>query len=263
MIVYQSENSSRPYNCDITHYEDFSYVAHLHKDLELVYVEHGTVRMTVENRVTELSPGDFALILPSQIHSYLTVGEHSTALVIVFAEEYVPEFCRALSKKTAETNRFRMNEEDSAFLLRKLRAIRSIESERILLSACFSLATAAFLSEVPLAESTGESKSNLLLHRMLFYVSEHFRENITLDGMARALGYETHYISRCFHTHLDKNFKQFVNEYRINYAKLLISGSADRMTMTEIAFASGFQSVRNFNRAYKSIEGTEPRQHIR
>ena len=95
---------------------------------------------------------------------------------------------------------------------------------------------------------------------MLLYISEHYRENITLESMARELGYESHYISRCFHTHLSKNFKEFVNEYRIHYAKHLIS-SPERMTMTEIAFLSGFQSVRNFNRVYKSIEGTEPRRH--
>jgi transcriptional regulator GlxA family with amidase domain len=29
--------------------------------------------------------------------------------------------------------------------------------------------------------------------------------------------------------------------------------------MTEIAFTCGFRSVRNFNRAYRAIEGAEPR----
>lgn len=262
MIIYQRENSSKPYNCDITYYHDFSYVTHLHKDFELVYVARGAVRMTVESRVTVLTEGDFALILPSQIHSYAT--DHSSeALVAVFAEEYVPEFCRAISKKTAETNVFRMNEDDRAFFLRRIASVGGEPHRRILLSAVLSLACAAFLNEVPLVPSEGESKSNLLLHRILFYVSEHYRENITLEGMARALGYESHYISRCFHTHLAKNFKQFVNEYRINYAKHLIASSGGLMTMTEIAFASGFQSVRNFNRVYRSVEGVEPRRHLR
>ena len=259
MIVYQRENSSKPYNCDITYYDDFSYIAHLHKDFELVYVAEGSVHMTVENRTTVLSCGDLALILPSQIHRYETETS-SKALVAVFAEDYVPEFCKAISKKTTESNVFRMEDEDRTLLLRKL---GSRNPSRLTLSACFSLAAAAFLDAVTLIDAEGETKSSLLLHRILLYISEHYRENITLEGMARALGYESHYISRCFHTHLSKNFKQFVNEYRINYAKHLIATASGRMTMTEIAFASGFQSVRNFNRVYKSIEGTEPRKGAR
>ena len=259
MIVYQRENSSKPYNCDITFYDDFSYVTHLHKDLEFVYVAEGSLRMTVENRTSELSAHELALILPSQIHSYeRTVG--AKALVAVFAEDYVPEFCRAISKKTAKSNVFHMESAECALLLRKL---GGANPSRLTLSACFSLACAAFLDEIPLVPSEGESKSKLLLHRMLFYISEHYRENITLEGMAKALGYESHYVSRCFHADLGKNFKQFVNEYRINYAKHLIATESGRMSMTEIAFASGFQSVRNFNRVYQKLEGTEPRRGVR
>ena len=256
MIIYQSENSSRPYNCDILYYDDFSYVAHLHRDLELVYVEQGEITVTVESRTEAVRAGELALILPSQIHRYETVG-HSRALVAVFAEDYVPEFIRATVRKSAASSVFSMPEEECGLLLRRL---GTPGQSRLALSACFSLACAAFLEAVPLSDSENETKSSLLLHKILLYISEHYKENITLEGMARALGYESHYISRCFHTHLSKNFKEFVNEYRIQHAKRLIA-SPGRMTMTEIAFASGFQSVRNFNRVYKSIEGIEPRRH--
>lgn len=256
MIVYQRENSSRPYNCDVTRYDDFSYIAHLHRDLELVYVESGEVTMTVEGRTETVRAGEFALVLPSCIHRYET-PEHSRALVAVFAADYVPEFTKVTARKSASSSVFTMREDERELLLRRL---EEPHGSRLVLSACFSLAAAAFLDAVPLTDSESESKSSLLLHRMLLYISEHYKENITLEGMARALGYESHYISRCFHTHLSKNFKEFVNEYRIHYAKHLIS-SEPRMTMTEIAFASGFQSVRNFNRVYRSIEGIEPRRH--
>ena len=256
MIIYQSENSSRPYNCDVIRYDDFSYVAHLHRDLELVYVESGEIVMTVEGRTETVRAGEFSLVLPSRIHRYET-PVHSRALVVVFSGDYVPEFMKLTAKKTAPSSVFTMLDSEKELLLRRL---AEPQKNRLMLSALFSLATAAFLESVALTDSENESKGSLLLHRMLLYISEHYRENITLDSMARELGYESHYISRCFHTHLSKNFKEFVNEYRIHYAKHLIS-SPERMTMTEIAFLSGFQSVRNFNRVYKSIEGTEPRRH--
>ena len=235
MIVYQSENSSKPYNCDIIYYDDFSYIAHLHNDLELIFVSQGEIEMTVENQSTLVKENEFALILPNQIHSYRTVSESSKVLVAVFAKDYVPEFYHTIVKKTAGSNLFRMCERDRDFFLQKIYLAQSPPPNRLWLSICFSLACAVFLSTAVLIESEHESKSKLLLHRMLGYVSEHYRENITLDDMARALGYERHYISRCFHEHLSKNFKQFVNEYRINYAKHLITTASGQMSMTEIA----------------------------
>ena len=262
LIVYQSENSSKPYNCDIIYYDDFSYIAHLHNDFELIFVSKGEIEMTVENRSTLVKENELALILPSQIHSYRTVSESSKVLVAVFAKDYVPEFYPAIVNKTVYSNVFRMSDGDRDFFLEKIYLAQSVSQNRLWLSVCFSLACAVFLSKATLTESKHESKSKLLLHRMLVYVSEHYRENITLDDMARALGYERHYISRCFHEHLSKNFKQFVNEYRINYAKHLITTASGQMSMTEIAFASGFQSVRNFNRVYRSFEGAEPRRQL-
>lgn len=95
---------------------------------------------------------------------------------------------------------------------------------------------------------------------MLSYITEHFKEDVTLSGMAQSLGYEEHYLSRLFHSFFGMNFKQFVNEYRVNYAESLLSDTGKNCGITEIAYACGFQSVRNFNRAYKRITGHSPRR---
>lgn len=255
MILYQSENSSIPYRYDRSLYQNFHFVAHLHQSFELIMVLDGCVRMTVEHRETSLLAGDLALILPNQVHSFETEA-FSSVLVSVFAEEYVPFLTKAVRGKTCETNVFRMDEVDTTFLREKLLAE---EPSREKLSAYLSLAAAEFLDKIPLRAADKTEKSSLLLHRILEYVSSHYKEDISLSEMAKALGYESHYLSRCFHTYFNKNFKQFVNEYRINYARHLITVEGRRMSMTEIAFASGFQSVRNFNRTYRSIEGVAPR----
>ena len=73
------------------------------------------------------------------------------------------------------------------------------------------------------------------------------------------MGYEEHYLSRCFHNCFAMNFKQFVNEYRIQFARRLLEQQPP-LPITEIAYMSGFGSVRNFNRVYRAIVGTEPRK---
>jgi AraC-like DNA-binding protein len=74
--------------------------------------------------------------------------------------------------------------------------------------------------------------------------------------MAEEMGYDHHYLSRAFHEMFHMNFRDFVNQYRINYAnELLMQGGR---SITEVAFESGFQSVRSFNDVYKKMTGSVP-----
>lgn len=254
MILYQNENSSIPYRYDRSVYQNFHFVAHLHRSFELIVVLEGSVTMTVEHQTVTMQEGDLALILPNQVHRFET-PERSTVLVSVFALEYVPFLTKATHGKGCLSNLFRMDGADADFLTRKLMQDGHTREQ---LSAYLSLAAAEFLKEATLVPIAQSEKSNLLLHQMLEYVSSHYRENISLEGMARALGYESHYLSRCFHAYFHQNFRGFINEYRINYARHLMTLEGREMTMTEIAFASGFQSVRNFNRIYRSVTGVAP-----
>ena len=256
MILYQQHNSSVPYNYDVVTYDNFEYIPHLHGDPELVCVLEGEVIATVEERKETLKEGQFALILPHQVHSFET-PQASRVKVIVFAEEYVREFRKMLGDRVGRTAVFTMEEEDRRFFLRKTEPALP---HRMEICAALSLACAAFLKQ-----KTGEGllreedRREDLLHQMLSFISHHYTENITLASMADALGYEPHYLSRCFHRFFNKNFKQFVNEYRLNHARQLLADKDQQMSIIDIAYASGFQSVRNFNRVYREAEGTEPR----
>ena len=56
-----------------------------------------------------------------------------------------------------------------------------------------------------------------------------------------------------------KNFNQYVNRYRIEHAKLLLSANAHRhWPILVIGLESGFASLGPFNRAFKSLVGATP-----
>ncbi len=257
MILYQHHNSSVPYNYDAVDYDNFEYIPHLHRDPEIVCVLEGEICAVIEDRKEILRAGQFALILPNQVHTFET-PVFSKARVIVFSEEYVREFRRSLADREGKTSSFTMPDGDRALFLSRMTLT---PPHRMDICACLALACGAYLKE---KEAEGmlpkDGKKEDLLHRILTFIAAHYTENITLSGMAEHLGYEEHYLSRCFHRLFRKNFKQFVNEYRIHHARQLISDPHNRKTLTEIAFASGFQSVRNFNRVYRELEGSEPRR---
>ena len=64
----------------------------------------------------------------------------------------------------------------------------------------------------------------------------------------RDSGYSAHYLSRVFSEAVGINFRRFVNELRLEYARELLTTTD--LPVTEIAYKSGFGSIRSFNRAF-------------
>ena len=58
------------------------------------------------------------------------------------------------------------------------------------------------------------------------------------------------------------NFKTLVNHYRFEYARQQLLNNPEK-SISEIAFESGFQSIRSFNRIYREISGSTPNQSQR
>lgn len=261
MILYQQENSSKPYNYDAKEYRNFRYIPHLHRDFEVVYPLEGEIQIKVENTVSSLRKGEIALILPNQIHSFET-PTHSRVLVLVFSADFVPQFASLVQDKRWQTEKFSLPQAEQDFVWKRLS--QDEPPDRLTLGACLQLLCAAYWRTVkdqpPLA--CAASRSVTLLHRILEYVSNRYTENITLRDMARDLGYEEHYLSRCFHNYFAMNFKQFINEYRIQLSRRLLEIQPP-YSITEIAYMSGFGSVRNFNRVYRESVGEEPRNRNR
>ena len=63
---------------------------------------------------------------------------------------------------------------------------------------------------------------------------------------------------------MKQNFYDFINNYRINFAKNLLNNPADdKMTVLEILYEAGFNSKSAFNVAFKKETGVTPSQFRR
>ena len=265
MLSYQKHNSVKPFNLNAILYDDFCYIPHFHKDLELVYVLEGEVIMTVNSITTKLSKDGFALILPNQPHTYYT-EKSSKAWVCVFSKDYVPFFADFISNKTTD-NVFTPSEQTKSFLLNNIinldiqsQNFATSEQEKILkLSSIFNLITAEFVKQKKFTATTTDKPD--LSRKIIEYIANNYTEDVSLDTLSKHLGYEKHYVSRYFNNCFNTNFNKFVNSYRTNYAKTLLSQKD--ATIAEVSFKSGFGSVRSFNRAFLEIEKTTPTEYLK
>lgn len=263
MFFHQSHNSigDDVYNTFI--YENINWTPHMHKGFELTYVIEGEAEAENNGKKYTLKQGEAMIVLPYSLHSYCS-PKHSKTLVVVFSGNYVSAFSRLFSNSDAENCSTAIHKETAEYAIKILteNPVRNDEKqkwtffakpEQIRLKAALYALCSEFVLTVKLTE---RKKSDAPIFDILSYIEHNYLSDISLYTMAGALGYDFRYLSRLFSRVIGVNFKTLVNQYRCDKAKSMIYETD--ATISEIALASGFQSIRTFNRVFKELNGLNP-----
>lgn len=89
-------------------------------------------------------------------------------------------------------------------------------------------------------------------------------ENLTLDALAKELSIAPRYLSQIINEQLNRNFRDYLNEYRIEEAKAFLTRHGkNNHKILGIAFEVGFNSKEVFNRSFKKYTGTTPSRYLK
>jgi len=100
--------------------------------------------------------------------------------------------------------------------------------------------------------------------RLMAEGKPYLQENITIETLARKLSIPQRTLSRILNQHFGKNFFEFVNSYRIEEAKNLLSDPAQKnKTILELMNEAGFTNKSTFNTIFKKYVGQTPSQFRR
>lgn len=111
--------------------------------------------------------------------------------------------------------------------------------------------------EAPVADSY------LLVLKEYFHKNKpYINQECTINDISKATKIPLHHISNILNKHLSKNFNNFVNEYRVEEAKVhLTNSNKPVLTIEAIGFDCGFGSKASFNRAFKKHTNFTPSQY--
>ncbi|HTI58356.1 AraC family transcriptional regulator [Mucilaginibacter sp.] len=116
------------------------------------------------------------------------------------------------------------------------------------------------LSDFGLSQSINEAEG-IRISNIYNYILQHYARAITLDDVAREACMTPQAFCRYFKKHTRHTFVSFLNEMRINEACKKLTGNKYE-SISVVAYKCGFSSITNFNRVFKSVMGSSPREYL-
>lgn len=257
----------RPYFLDKWHY---------HSKLELVYILKGKGTRFIGDDISGFKDGDLVLLgahLPHVWKSkeiYFKEGQVNSveAIVLHFPQKMgvnnlfdLPEM-NAIKKLIEQSHlgiHFQIPEHHQAKKhLKKLVDQSPFDRILTLLSVLQLLATEEnkrTISKTPFADHY-QSHQSKRVDRLYNHILHHFDKEIKLEDLASIANMTPASLCRFFKQKTKKSLSEFTNEVRIGFAcKLIIE---DHLSISDICFRCGYNSLSYFNRQFKKITGMAP-----
>jgi len=110
---------------------------------------------------------------------------------------------------------------------------------------------------VPVLDEHASARINRAYH----YVFEHFTTTLDHEAIARAVGMSPSAFCHYFKRATGRTLSDFINEVRLGHARKLLIDTDQ--TISEVAYASGYDSLSNFNRRFHDQVGVSPKEYRR
>jgi AraC-like DNA-binding protein len=95
-----------------------------------------------------------------------------------------------------------------------------------------------------------------LMNREKLYLNS----SLTLTEIAQILNIAPCYLSQIINETFQQNFRDFINKYRIEESKRLLTQENQNLNIMGIALDAGFNSKSAFNSAFKKHTGVTPKE---
>ena len=230
--------------------------AHLHKELEIIYVRKGKAVAYADKNSYLLYAGDMFIAFPNQVHYYRTVTK-GEFMILIFSPGILYDVSSKISKSKPDINCFTpLDDENLKDIFDRMYALDG-EYKNIAISGYLNVVISRILPKLRL--QTVDMENNSAFHNIIDFCTHNFKDDITLDIVAEELHLSKYYISRLINNRLKQNFNEYINNLRISEACNLLRETDEKIA--DISEDVGFGTIRSFNRAFKLIMAMSPAEY--
>ncbi len=244
---------------------------HFHPEYELTLITKGDGKRFVGDHVENFQSPDLVLIGPNLPHCWPDLGLSSG-----FALQFVLDSNHPLGQ-LHEMRALETMLHDSNFgirfagpvVTRMEHAMRTLASLPMLDRLAKFIGVLAELAAVPKHEQIRLSHSNLMLvhqeqnmpviSRAVSFILSNLEKEIGINDLLEVTHMSKPTFSRHFKSHTGRSLTTFLNEVRIVNAKRLLAETKD--SITDIAYASGFNNLSHFNVQFRRSSAASPRDY--
>lgn len=249
-------------------------VMHWHEDVQFIYVLEGEIEVgTLENRTT-LQQGDGLFINKNVVHLVDKVDAcHYNSFIFpdYFLRFYIGSPADQIVSQIIGNKAFPViplsNTTENQPLLHTLKKLAALEQNKTALYPYEVLSTLSVLwlelcRAIHITENETHTKNNQVSDRMatfLQYIALHYKDDITLEMLAKSANVSKSECLRCFKTTLQITPYKYLMEYRLSKAADLLKNT-DKMIET-ISSDVGFSHVSHFGKCFREKTGLSPSEY--
>ncbi|GAA5222474.1 AraC family transcriptional regulator [Membranihabitans marinus] len=250
---------------------------HYHPEYELTYIHRGYGELFVGDKLVDYDHEEIVLFGPNLPHEWRSKKKddpdyYSESVSIHFGHNFVGESFYNLSESKSLINLLEIakrgirvtHKKTKRYVKEKLFTLPETTGLNRIITLLQILEKISESSELELMSSSSftqstESIQDFKVNKIYEFVLKNFMHSISVTEAANIVNMTKTSFCRFFKERTNKSFIQYVNEIRIGYAcKLLLEGE---LSISQVAFDSGFENISYFNRQFKQLKDYTPTEY--
>ena len=237
---------------------NLSFIAHYHKEIEIVYVESGSITVFSGSGEREVTEGNFCILMPYEIHGFKTITPNKLCLAKINPETYMEKSDYEkihLSSPIITPEMEIYSELKHSFEAMLDEYIKKEPGYEYAIKMHQSSILLSIYRKMHLCNEDA-SKDISLLNEINSYLEENYDKKIELEELSKACHFSKYYFAHKIKDVTGMSFVNYVTAFRLEKAIMRLKETD--ISITDIALKCGFGSLRSFNRCFLSAYKTTP-----
>lgn len=242
---------------------------HIHKEIEILMIETGTLTLHISNIEYKLGKGDIVVINEDVVHETLASFNESHYYLHF-------NFSTVLDKSNSDSVHLYSHIKDYALFSEADEHYNELKSFIMDLHSHYNESKEysthyirgifhqifGFLQKIEFLkpyDAYNTTKSYKKIETIVNYINENYSEPLTLEGISSHFYLQPSYVCRLFKSNLGLTFTAYLNQVRIKKAEIMLVTTDN--SILNISQNTGFSSQSYFNKVFKKAMTITPQEY--